>query len=105
MNFCVSIPKTRKNTSHTSKVLRIPFLQPFTPEPVVTAMQEALLIPEIRPERFLDPSAGTGMFISTLKDVPEIHCFEKDRLTGRILIPLSEKQGEHRGFPVHTALL
>mgnify|MGYP000796954907 CR=1 FL=1 len=43
-------------------------------------MQEALLIPEIRPERFLDPSAGTGMFISTLKDVPEIHCFEKDRL-------------------------
>lgn len=48
-------------------------------------MQEALLVPEIRPERFLDPSAGTGMFISTLKDVPEIHCFEKDRLTGRIL--------------------
>ena len=48
-------------------------------------MQEALLVPEIRPERFLDPSAGTGMFISTLKDVPEIHCFEKDKLTGRIL--------------------
>ena len=51
-------------------------------------MQEALLIPEIRPERFLNPSAGTGMFISTLKDVPEIHCFEKDRLTGRILSSL-----------------
>lgn len=30
MNFCVSIPKMRKNTSHTSKVLRIPSLQPFT---------------------------------------------------------------------------
>lgn len=30
MNFCVSIPKTRKNTSHMSKVLRIPSLQPFT---------------------------------------------------------------------------
>ena len=29
MNFCVSIPKTRKNTSHTSKVLRIPSSQPF----------------------------------------------------------------------------
>jgi len=54
-------------------------------------MQEALLIPEIRPERFLDPSAGTGMFISTLKDVPEIHCFEKDRLTGRILSSLYPK--------------
>lgn len=51
-------------------------------------MQEALLVPEIRPERFLDPSAGTGMFISTLKDVPEIHCFEKDRLTGKILSSL-----------------
>ena len=42
-------------------------------------------------ERFLDPSAGTGMFISTLKDVPEIHCFEKDRLTGRILSSLYPK--------------
>ena len=51
-------------------------------------MQEALLVPEIRPKRFLDPSAGTGMFISTLKDVPEIHCFEKDRLTGKILSSL-----------------
>nr|WP_261799131.1 N-6 DNA methylase [Bacteroides caccae] len=60
----------------------------YTPEPVVTAMQEALLVPEIRPKRFLDPSAGTGMFISTLKDVPEIHCFEKDRLTGKILSSL-----------------
>ncbi len=54
-------------------------------------MQEALLVPEIRPERFLDPSAGTGMFISTLKDVPEIHCFEKDKLTGRILSSLYPK--------------
>ena len=51
-------------------------------------MQEALLVPEIRPERFLDPSAGTGMFISGLKDVPEIHCFEKDMLTGKILSSL-----------------
>ena len=54
-------------------------------------MQEALLVPEIRPERFLDPSAGTGMFISTLKDVPEIHCFEKDWLTGKILSSLYPK--------------
>ena len=54
-------------------------------------MQEALLLPEIRPGRFLDPSAGTGMFISTLKDVPEIHCFEKDWLTGKILSSLYPK--------------
>lgn len=51
-------------------------------------MQEALLVPEIRPERFLDPSAGTGMFINGLKDVPEVHCFEKDKLTGKILSSL-----------------
>ena len=69
----------------------------YTPEPVVTAMQESLQLPEIRPGRFLDPSAGTGMFINGLKDVPEVHCFEKDKLTG--------KQGDHRLIPVHTALL
>ena len=51
-------------------------------------MQESLQVPEIRPGRFLDPSAGTGMFISRLKDIPEIHCFEKDKLTGKILSSL-----------------
>lgn len=51
-------------------------------------MQESLQLPGIRPGRFLDPSAGTGMFISGLKDVPEVHCFEKDKLTGKILSSL-----------------
>lgn len=60
----------------------------YTPEPVVTAMQESLQLPGIRPGRFLDPSAGTGMFINGLKDVPEVHCFEKDKLTGKILSSL-----------------
>jgi N12 class adenine-specific DNA methylase len=60
----------------------------YTPEPVVTAMQESLQLSGIRPGRFLDPSAGTGMFISGLKDVPEVHCFEKDKLTGKILSSL-----------------
>ena len=60
----------------------------YTPEPVVTAMQESLQLPGIRPGRFLDPSAGTGMFISGLKDVSEVHCFEKDKLTGKILSSL-----------------
>ena len=60
----------------------------YTPEPVVTAIQESLQLPGIRPGRFLDPSAGTGMFISGLKDVPEVHCFEKDKLTGKILSSL-----------------
>lgn len=60
----------------------------YTPEPLVAAIQESLQVPEIRPGRFLDPSAGTGMFISRLKDIPEIHCFEKDKLTGKILSSL-----------------
>ena len=44
-------------------------------------MQAARVVPQ----RFLEPSAGTGIFISRLKDVPEIHCFEKDKITGKIL--------------------
>ena len=63
----------------------------YTPEPLVAAMQESLQVPEIRPGRFLDPSAGTGMFISRLKDIPEVHCFEKDKLTGKILSSLYPK--------------
>ena len=60
----------------------------YTPEPLVAAMQESLQVSGSHPGRFLDPSAGTGMFISRLKDVPEIHCFEKDKLTGKILSSL-----------------
>ena len=51
-------------------------------------MQESLQVPGIRPGRFLDASDGTGMFISGLKGVPEVHCFEKDKLTGKILSAL-----------------
>ena len=48
-------------------------------------MQEALLIPEIRPERFLDPSAGTGMFISTLKAVSYTHLYPvSSQVTGYV---------------------
>lgn len=54
-------------------------------------MQESLQVPGIRPGRFLDPSAGTGMFISGLKDASEVHCFEKDKLTGKILSSLYPK--------------
>lgn len=60
----------------------------YTPEPVVSAMQESLQASGILPKRFLDPSAGAGIFISGLKDIPEVHCFEKDKLTGKILSSL-----------------
>lgn len=57
----------------------------YTPEPVAAAIQESLQAAGVVPQRFLEPSAGTGIFISRLKDVPEIHCFEKDKITGEIL--------------------
>ncbi len=60
----------------------------YTPEPVVAAMQESLQASGILPKRFLDPSAGAGVFISGLKDIPEVHCFEKDKLTGKVLSSL-----------------
>ncbi len=60
----------------------------YTPQAVAAAIQEPLQSAGILPERFLDPSAGTGMFIRGLKDIPEVHCFEKDKLTGKILSSL-----------------
>ena len=60
----------------------------YTPEAVASVIQRTLQASGIVPGRFLDPSAGTGVFISPLKDVPEITCFEKDKLTGRILSAL-----------------
>lgn len=57
----------------------------YTPEPVAAAIQDSLQAAGVIPQRFLEPSAGTGIFISRLKDVPEIHCFEKDKITGKIL--------------------
>lgn len=60
----------------------------YTPQAVAAAIREPLQSAGILPERFLDPSAGTGMFIRGLKDIPEVHCFEKDRLTGKILSSL-----------------
>ena len=60
----------------------------YTPQAVAAAIQEPLRSAGILPERFLDPSAGTGIFIRDLKDIPEVHCFEKDKLTGKILSSL-----------------
>lgn len=51
----------------------------YTPEAVASVIQRTLQASGVVPGRFLDPSAGTGVFISPLKDVPEITCFEKDK--------------------------
>jgi N12 class adenine-specific DNA methylase len=60
----------------------------YTPKPVIDALAGALRDSRITPVRFLEPSAGTGAFISSFKEVaPEANVtgFEKDLLTGKIL--------------------
>lgn len=60
----------------------------YTPKPVIDALASALQNSGITPVRFLEPSAGTGAFISSFKDLaPEadVTSFEKDLLTGKIL--------------------
>jgi hypothetical protein len=60
----------------------------YTPKPVIDALAEALKDSGITPTRFLEPSAGTGTFISSFKETaPEakVTGFEKDLLTGKIL--------------------
>ncbi|WP_291129421.1 N-6 DNA methylase [Dysgonomonas sp. UBA7698] len=60
----------------------------YTPKPVIDALALALKKSAIKPMYFLEPSAGTGAFISSFKeDTPdaEVTGFEKDLLTGKIL--------------------
>ncbi len=60
----------------------------YTPKPVIDALADALKDRGITPTRFLEPSAGTGAFISSFKETaPEtkVTSFEKDLLTGKIL--------------------
>lgn len=60
----------------------------YTPKPVVDALALALNNSGIKPQRFLEPSAGAGAFLSSFKETTpdtEVTAFEKDLLTGKIL--------------------
>lgn len=60
----------------------------YTPKPIIDALALALNNSGIKPQRFLEPSAGAGAFIASFKEtVPdaEVTGFEKDLLTGKIL--------------------
>jgi hypothetical protein len=64
----------------------------YTPKPIIDALADALKDSGATPTRFLEPSAGTGAFISSFKETaPEAKVigFEKDLLTGKILSHLS----------------
>jgi N12 class adenine-specific DNA methylase len=74
----------------------------YTPPEVVQVLAEALRQNQVSPERFLDPSAGLGAFISAFKNQNESLSatgFEKDLLTGKILSKLySEDKIRTAGF-------
>ena len=60
----------------------------YTPSPVVEAIFDTLKTNDIKVKKYLEPSAGQGVFVdSFLRDYPgaEAMAFEKDLLTGKIL--------------------
>ena len=60
----------------------------YTPPEIVETLAEVLGDAGVIPERFLDPSAGMGEFISAFNkqgNVDETVAFEKDQLTGKML--------------------
>ncbi len=63
----------------------------YTPTEVVTALADALRNSGVTPNRFLDPSAGQGAFVSAFQSssaAMDVMSFEKDLLTGKILTAL-----------------
>ncbi len=63
----------------------------YTPPVVVQAIASALATAGVKPDRLLDPSAGTGVFADAFAseaDGAETLCFEKDLITGKILAKL-----------------
>ena len=64
----------------------------YTPPAVVDALHSELLKSGVKPDRFLDPSAGTGIFgqyADLVNPAAEITCFEKDPMTALILKSLN----------------
>ena len=64
----------------------------YTPPEIISAVASSLEEHGVSPHRFLDPSSGTGNFLSAFQPhfynataVPEATAYEKDLLTGRIL--------------------
>ncbi len=73
----------------------------YTPPKVADAIVEAIWDTRIAPQRILDPSAGTGVFVSAVDfhdPYAEITCFEKDPATGLILKHLHPENGWVQGF-------
>ena len=79
----------------------------YTPPAIIDAIASSLGEHGVSPGRFLDPSSGTGNFVSAFQpqcysasgNSPEMVTYEKDLLTGRILSRLHpEAQVNIKGF-------
>ena len=79
----------------------------YTPPAIVNAIASSLGEHGVSPGHFLDPSSGTGNFVSAFRpqchsasgNTPEIVAYEKDLLTGRIIARLHpEAQVNIKGF-------
>ena len=76
----------------------------YTPQDIVSVLASELGNHGIVPSRFLDPSSGTGVFVDAFQQHseqqhPDVVCFEKDLLTGKILSHLHpEAKVEITGF-------
>jgi len=69
----------------------------YTPPEIVSVIACQLAKHGAVAERFLDPSAGTGVFISAFKETgtKENVCFENDMITGKILKALHPNDNVH----------
>ena len=71
----------------------------YTPKAVPEAIWSVMGELNLKPEKVLEPSAGMGVFIDTMRSVnpdAQVTAFEKDRLTGLLLSTL------HPGDTVHV---
>lgn len=69
----------------------------YTPPEIAQAIAQQLAKQGVIPDRYLDPSAGTGLFLSAFKKMgsKENTCFENELISGKILSALYPEDVVH----------
>ena len=68
----------------------------YTPKEIPEAIWSVFSEMNLKPQKVLEPSAGMGVFIDTMRTVnpdAEVTAFEKDKLTGMLLTTLHKDDG------------
>ena len=68
----------------------------YTPKEIPTAIWSVMGELNLKPEKVLEPSAGMGVFIDTMRTVnpdAQVTAFEKDKLTGLLLSKMHANEG------------